>query len=473
MRSFCTKTLALLAGLSGLTGLVHAQENYDVPSLLPTPMVQAPMDPYGYSGSQVQYQPGYQPSHQPSYQPAYTVAARSRQPGPQYDGGLPAPHHGEGLPGEMYPPPPSAPAHGLPSYEDWSGSCADGSCGYGDSCGDDFGMGRNLGNLNCWFVSAYGLAMTRDDSNPVWLSYDQADIDSALLSTRHAEMDWAGGFEIHAGRYFNCGQNAFEAVYWGLFPGRESGAVWAADTVGGLGSSLNFDTLEYDDGSGNPPVAVIDIYNNAAEHRICRQSTFHNVELNILGNPSCFSCGDNCCSRPSVQLGWLAGFRYFLFDENLLFAAAGDPYEVDVTNQLFGFQIGGAADYLVTQRLRAFGNVKFGLFGNSIDHHSQVYGDNGYATINNPGSAYDGAEWNIRSYKADVSFLGEINLGASFQLCSWARISGGYRGVALTGVALTTEQIPFYFGDVAGVRDIDSYGSLILHGAFGGLELNY
>jgi len=35
----------------------------------------------------------------------------------------------------------------------------------------------------------------------------------------------------------------------------------------------------------------------------------------------------------------------------------------------------------------------------------------------------------------------------------------GYRAVGITGVALTTDQIPLYFADIGGVRDISSDGS--------------
>jgi hypothetical protein len=441
----------MLAGLYGLTGMfglnnsVQAQDHaMGVPSLLPVPMVQ-----YDYPETQVQYQPAYQ------------VAGRSRQPEAIGDPGLPPAHHGESH-GDFAPPPAYAPANG---HDVWS----DAAC-QGDGCGDySCEPRRRVGN--CWFVAGYGLAMTRDDSNPVWLSYDQADIDSALLSSRHAEMDWAGGFEVHLGRYFNCGCNAIEAVYWGLFPGEEWAGVEVWETAGGLGSSLAFDGVEYDDGTG--PVAVLDIFNTANAHYVARRNLFQNVELNVLGTPSCFSCGDSCCDRPSVQLGWLAGFRYFLFDEEFIFGADEDPYQINVTNQLFGFQIGAGGDFLITQCLRTFANVRMGLFGNSIDHRSQIYGPAGHAYINNPGSSADGVTWDFYSYKADVAFLGELNLGGSWQLCDWARIVGGYRAVALTGVALTTEQIPTYFADVGGVRDIDSNGSLILHGAFAGLELNY
>jgi hypothetical protein len=52
-------------------------------------------------------------------------------------------------------------------------------------------------------------------------------------------------------------------------------------------------------------------------------------------------------------------------------------------------------------------------------------------------------------------------------------LRGGYRALAVTGIALPSAQIPNNFEDVFGVAQIDSNGSMILHGAFLGVEYNY
>jgi hypothetical protein len=116
--------------------------------------------------------------------------------------------------------------------------------------------------------------------------------------------------------------------------------------------------------------------------------------------------------------------------------------------------------------------VKFGLYGNHITHHSQVLrGDGTYATVNN--GPYEDEEFNIRSTKNDVAFVGEARLGFNYQFSEHWRASAAYRAVALTGVALAPNQIPDSFGDLGSVADIDSNGSLILHGAQFGLEFLY
>ena len=87
--------------------------------------------------------------------------------------------------------------------------------------------------------------------------------------------------------------------------------------------------------------------------------------------------------------------------------------------------------------------------------------------------------FDVIASKDDVAFLGELRLGGAYTLRHnsggrpiW-RLYGGYRAVALTGVALPTNQIPADFSDVVGVANIKSNGSMILHGLQAGVELAY
>ncbi len=80
-----------------------------------------------------------------------------------------------------------------------------------------------------------------------------------------------------------------------------------------------------------------------------------------------------CSSRCGVS--WLAGFRYFRFEDNLAYAAslndslisrANDDlyYDVNTTNDLFGFQMGSRLDYCLGRRVNLYGNAKAGIYGN-------------------------------------------------------------------------------------------------------------
>jgi len=153
---------------------------------------------------------------------------------------------------------------------------ADGSCGTCDSCG----LG-GCGCCGCWFGGVYGLVMDRDDENNLWLSYDNEVNQTRLLSSRDADMDWSGGFEARLGRYFNCGNNALEVVYWGVFPETTEANAFAFNTGGELLSILHFDALTYDFGTG--PQSVNSLYDNAQRHQLIRSHESRHPTFERIG----------------------------------------------------------------------------------------------------------------------------------------------------------------------------------------------
>ncbi|MDP6446123.1 MAG: BBP7 family outer membrane beta-barrel protein [Pirellulaceae bacterium] len=354
-----------------------------------------------------------------------------------------------------------------------------------------------------WYASAGALLMTRDWENEVWFSYDDNYLGSMILGSRDAGMGWEHGADIRIGRYLNCGSSSIEGVYWGLNGALEEANAYGADMVGNLDTSLAFDSLTYDDGGG--PAAVVDWFNGAERHRLRRSFHFHNIELNhwhhhvIFGESCATDCGKSDCSScgstqscrttpaaPRMRLSWMAGVRYFKFKEGFEYASDetntvfGDGpdnelyYIVDVDNHLLGLQLGGMAEWCVTSRLQMSGLVKVGVFGNRIEHVSFVGGYYGAAYVDNAASPYDGEYYDVNSSTTDVSLLAEIDLGLRYQINECWNVGAGYRALGLTGVALSTNQVPYYFADLRGVEHIDSNGSLILHGTtYFRAEYNY
>ena len=53
------------------------------------------------------------------------------------------------------------------------------------------------------------------------------------------------------------------------------------------------------------------------------------------------------------------------------------------------------------------------------------------------------------------------------------RLTGGYRALILSDVALPYGQIPYRFSDLQEVGNINSNDTLLLHGIFAGLEYNW
>jgi len=327
-----------------------------------------------------------------------------------------------------------------------------------------------------WFVYGGGLFLDRDNDPLLRLSFNTADPGGSLLSTRDAQQEWDGGFELGFGRRYEDG-SAWEVLYWALFPGNEEAtALDPAPAVGvlpDLNTTLNFDTLDFSSGGGIPQ-SVDNFYDGAQIHVLRRSFEFHNVEMNALGEFSWTRGG-------RLTSGWLGGVRYLKFDEGFQFLADpnntifGDDlanelsYNIDVENNLVGFQLGLYFDYRWADWIRFHALGKAGIFNNDIEHRSRVGNETTIATVN--AGPNIGQSFNIVSKTDDAAFIGEADLSVIVHLTPHWSFIFGYRAVALNGVALTADQFARNFNDLTSVATIDSSGALLLHGGYGRLEL--
>jgi hypothetical protein len=233
---------------------------------------------------------------------------------------------------------------------------------------------------------------------------------------------------------------------------------------------LDYSQLDYN-GSG------ADAYVNAAVvHRLRGSTEVHNAELNRFWGLERGGCG---CSPWSGH--FLAGFRYFRFEENLEFAAdasdsmfTGEPdelyYTIDADNDLYGLQLGGGCERL-GGRWSLSCEAKAGVFANDASATSRIGGAAGTATINN--GPNDGREWLVSAHKTDVAMLAELRAGVGYQLGWRWRAVADYRVLAASGVALPTDQI---YHDLRGLQDVEllaTNGNVFLHGVFVGAECAY
>ena len=408
-----------------------------------------------------------------------------------------------------------------PASGDGQASCADGECGKvscgrcglgrlhalgnGSSCGENgcgggllgggllgggllggggLGLGCGggssavasvIGNQQCgsnWFGGLYGLIFNRDDDNRgVVLGYDDTNLLSPGLSTGMARSENAGGFETRFGRMLGM-NSAFEVVYWGIFPEPVTARLITGLIPGNAVSAISFAGLEYDNGSGAQPVD--NYFQNTFMLEVRRDWEVNNVELNFLRLP--FTLGG---WGGKSRLAALAGVRYIKADDYLFFGTdrtganfGDDPanelaYEVDVKNELVGFQVGGLFDYAFSCRLFGHVNSKFGLYGNRMGLCQHVNCATPATVASGP---YTGQVYYLNSEKKDMAFVGELDAGLSYALRPCWRVSAGYRVVALSGIALSTSQIPSDFTDLASAADINNTDSLIMHGAYIGSE---
>jgi hypothetical protein len=201
------------------------------------------------------------------------------------------------------------------------------------------------------------------------------------------------------------------------------------------------------------------------------------------------ACGTSCSSPFSVMT--LCGFRYLRVDDDFEYATmwgimdgagvvtppAFTPwdgldselfYDINVDNNLTGFQLGGNMNYCVSCRSNLFWNSNFGLYNNHITSRQRVYGELGPATW-----TQSGQNAIVRSNKDDIAFVGEMLIGGSYDIsCHW-RASLAYRAVAVSGLALSGDQMPEDFANEPQTVLIDSDGSIIIHGVQAGIECRY
>lgn len=349
----------------------------------------------------------------------------------------------------------------------------DPTCGPDASCIDGW-LGGNCGPK--WFGGVGGLIMTRDRANNTWLSYDQNNSDVTRLYTNDAAMTWAGGVETRLGRYLNGGQNALEAVYWGVYPGTQEACIESSDPVNSsLRSTLDFSSLQFTGPNGLYPVT--DVLNSAMCHRYQASNNFQNIEINFLGYGCCGPTWNNGACASPLNFSWLGGIRYFRFEDCFNYYAWTPSdffnYDINTINNLFGVQLGGRMDYWATQSWRVYSGIKFGLYGNQISQSQVINNSVAAATVQEIGCEHDGQQYWLSSSKTDAAFLGELDLGTSYQITRRWSAYAGYRAVAATGVALTNNQIPTYLCDIQDACNIDSNGSLILHGVYAGIGFNW
>lgn len=231
-----------------------------------------------------------------------------------------------------------------------------------------------------------------------------------------------------------------------------------------------------------------------------------NAELNFLRLPLCGMdvCGmgyggDDChgygatdCAPhygSSFSMATLCGLRYMRFDDDFEYGtmwATGAPgvlvppaytpwdgegelvYDIEVDNELYGFQLGANMNYSISCRCNVFWNSSFGMYNNHIEVYQRVFGEFGPATW-----TQTGADAVISADKDDIAFAGEMLIGTSYNFTCNCRGVLAYRAVAVSGVGLSVDQIPENFANEAEVALVDSNGSLIIHGVQIGAEWRF
>ncbi len=392
-------------------------------------------------------------------------------------------------------------------------STFDRGSGYRYGCYDDYYGSGCLPGRGCgdrWFGGVYGLVMERGNANRVPLAfvttnavpYFPTDAEIAL-TTRDADIGYQGGIEIRFGAYFGghirsgcgCGPSyAWESVYWGIF--EDSATATITDVTADANRTygmIDFLGLEFDPGTGFRSVNVfydsgLPTVDNSAPYDVEVRSlsvrnTFQvqNVEANLLRLPV-LNGGGYGGSPPRYELITLLGARFMRLDEDFWFRSDYErmdtnalgfvAYNVQTDNTMYGFQVGGNGVYRLGRsgRLSLHCNSAVGLYGNHIEVAQWIDSPTGGIVRFANGAT---GTFLVESEKDDVSMVGEMRLGASYQGHRNWRIYGGWRVVGMTGLALATDQIPPAFLPQSLLDQIALSGSIILRGLQTGMEFTY
>ena len=358
------------------------------------------------------------------------------------------------------------------------GKCKLGDCKLGGCKTGCCNLGGLLSKINpnhtcCsgWFGGLYALNLSRDDDNFGYPLANDAG-GRTVLATGMARMDDSLGFGARIGKMLSktC---AFEVIYWQVFPDDETAIAQTSIVGSPINANNLFTGLEYDPGTGAVPV---DSYFQGAQYMsVTRTFDYRNIEVNFLRLPFTFGA----CANSKARLAILGGVRYFQAEESLeLFTdlnneiVGDDPanelsYRNDVENHLLGLQVGGLFSCQLSKKLTGQMGSKVGIYNNRMEQSQEVYSTTGTATIAAGPDA--GRPFALRSDKDDIAFLGEFDAGLAYCLNSRWRVSGGYKILAVSGYADSTNQIPYNF-NLAEAGLIQDNGSLILHGFYLGGE---
>jgi hypothetical protein len=173
--------------------------------------------------------------------------------------------------------------------------------------------------------------------------------------------------------------------------------------------------------------------------------------------------------------------RYFHVDDDFMYGSQSEVYDgaawgpsqwlynsIDVKNDLVGPQVGWTSD-LCWGKWNLFCNSTFGIF----DNHSSVWNRMRDEDGNWSRFTQDGTNFNVRTTKDSVAFLGELRVGTAYDFsCHWRGVIA-YRAVAITGLATAAEQLNNAYTDRYTVGLIDSDNAVIIHGAQVGAECRY
>jgi hypothetical protein len=314
-----------------------------------------------------------------------------------------------------------------------------------------------------WFAGASGLVMTR--TLPAGTATMQP-LGGVQLATGDTGASWPGGVDLHLGRWFGMRQqHAVELIYWGVFGVGGSAEVASAGAIDAIPQAPGVTV------AGQPAAAFL---TNLDGQQISRSDVINDIEINWV-----YSLWDRPEFLPrerTVNLMWLAGFRFFQVGDNLSLQntpsnpALGDlDFNVATNNNIYGAQVGAKFDWRFLPVVRLNIVPKFMIGGNSITNTSSLMqADGGYGTF-----TADGMPAKVHSTLGVFSWLGSVDTGLAWDVTDRWTLSLGYRVVGVGNIAQADGQWPTSITSADSLSGIAAGTSTIVHGGFAGFEGRY
>jgi hypothetical protein len=314
-----------------------------------------------------------------------------------------------------------------------------------------------------WVVGSRALFFSRTREAGIPLATNEYD----TLWTRDNSYRILPGGELSLIRR-NCAGNGQEIRYWGLYPEQRIAELSQPEFKSYLAGLDDYFI-------GPESTNVQDIYEFSDSLQIRRRNEFHNVEINLLRNGGTYlTPGGN---TGSFEL--LGGFRWLYFNEDFSYSGSGSEslaesvsYDLAVRNNLTGLQLGARNEIWICNKVSLISGTKFGLFNNRIRSRQSISnGSDDFAWLENDHYPDEEIDFDTALRKNDLAAIGELELGVAYQFAQRARLSMGYRVLGISGVALAPGQIPHNFSHPVETQRINSKDSLILGGAYSGIDI--
>lgn len=253
---------------------------------------------------------------------------------------------------------------------------------------------------------------------------------STSFGSKNADFDDRPSFRVYVGK--RVAEDVYvEAGYWWI-----ENFVGEAE-LGSKSSFLNGNNLvsKFANSNGAVYAPVIYPFDLANSLRVQQNSRFQSIELNLK---------HQSIVNPRLPVSFLMGLRYVNIEEDFQYDALSDllgppqigTYRSETTNHLFGFQVGGDAQWFINSWWSLLGRLRGGIYGNFASQDSELRNAldlNTFTAINRQGS---GDHLGLAS-------VFEFGIHTELQITSSLGIRVGYVGLFVSDLALAPKQLNF------------------------------